>query len=582
MSFLKGIFIDLNRFGEPGNEIGRGKFGTCYKVIDQETGKEYAAKVTNNALVSRGDQQEKLLREVVILKTIVHKAVLQFVGFNLYDFENKPQPVIITEFMSNGALDEMINREIKHTAPKEWNSTKKQICIIGVALAMRHLHRNNIVHRDLKPANILLDENLYPRVADFGLSRALDDQNCSLTLKVGSPIFMAPEMLIGDAQYDLSIDVYSFGILLYQLVTGKIPFYDFFARNRGASIFQLTKWVTTGNRPSFKDVNINKDFQELMESCWAETPNDRPTFDDVCDILLNHRDFCVDDNVDMDEVEVYVDSVLEGESSTGKAIISISAESDTFEEFEPVKKSFKPVVKSTVGLPESDSDKKKLYSEIMRLGFSSYDQNLEMDLFSKLCTYIQDREEEMVKITKFANQLAAEGNKKAENFLSIAFGSPFQTTTIQDNAFSRQPYVKINLSPETTRIGQSAFSENKKLVNVNIPPKVSYLGKAAFLNCVCLKWINLTCPINEISESTFQGCKKLALVQLPDELKVIKKKAFSGCASLQEINIPASVTQIEDYAFESCANLKKVILNGKTKYTKRSFPWRVKVIELNH
>ena len=89
---------------------------------------------------------------------------------------------------------------------------------------MRHLHANNIIHRDIKPENVVLDNNYFPCICDFSLSRFLpksmeNSLHFSLTATVGTPIYMPPELLRGENNYNSSVYVYSFAILAYEIMT---------------------------------------------------------------------------------------------------------------------------------------------------------------------------------------------------------------------------------------------------------------------------------------------------------------------------------------------------------------------------
>lgn len=108
------------------------------------------------------------LRESTILYKHSHPAIVKFIGINLHSFDNpdKLEPTIITEYLPHGSLKEILKKEQNSIADDNWSPTKKYICLLGIADAMRYLHRYGIIHRDLKPENILVDDEYYPRVCN--------------------------------------------------------------------------------------------------------------------------------------------------------------------------------------------------------------------------------------------------------------------------------------------------------------------------------------------------------------------------------------------------------------------------------
>ena len=102
---------------------------------------------------------------------------MKFIGFSPVNFKSTPKPVIITELLKNGNLSDLIELERNGLSCSGLNDTKKLINIYGVASSLKYLHSQNILHRDLKSSNVLVDHFLFPKLADFGLSK--DTENCS-------------------------------------------------------------------------------------------------------------------------------------------------------------------------------------------------------------------------------------------------------------------------------------------------------------------------------------------------------------------------------------------------------------------
>jgi len=174
-----------------------------------------------------------------------------------------------------------------------------------IATGLDYLHRNKVVHRDLKPANLLLDDAYNIKIADFGLARITSEEANTVSRQAGTPIFMAPEVMIGGVDdpplasslpssspstsvtYDMAFpsDVYSFGILLWMMLTLELP-YELNYLNRLGPLGFMQR-VSRGMRPSMKRFTQKElppstaSITRLITECWNGNPNARPTFADI-------------------------------------------------------------------------------------------------------------------------------------------------------------------------------------------------------------------------------------------------------------------------------------------------------------
>ncbi|XP_073120434.1 serine/threonine-protein kinase STY17-like [Henckelia pumila] len=157
---------------------------------------------------------------------------------------------------------------------------------LEIAQAMQYLHQSNpkIVHRDLKPSNIFLDDALHVRVADFGHARFLSDGEKALTGETGTFIYMAPEVISCGA-YDEKCDVYSFGVILNELVSGEYPYID---TDYGPSKIAL-EVAENGLRPSIAKAGtyLEEMIIELIQQLWDQEPAARPSFNEITCNLRN-------------------------------------------------------------------------------------------------------------------------------------------------------------------------------------------------------------------------------------------------------------------------------------------------------
>lgn len=245
---------------EIGQVIGSGTFGSVH--IGQLTGtfKKVAIKVLNTKVLG-GRQLETFKREVWTMATLNHPNILRLIGVTL-----TPPFCIITELLKCSLFDRL----------KLLSATKRSLIALKVSQAMENLHAARIIHRDLKSANILLDDEDMPRVCDFGLVGF--KTGATRTGFVGTAQWMAPEILRSSPFYDEKVDVYSFGVMLWEMLTLKEPY-------AGMSQDQMVMAIIEdGLRPSVVGCGPPR-VVELIQRCWAEVPSDRPTFAQVSQAL---------------------------------------------------------------------------------------------------------------------------------------------------------------------------------------------------------------------------------------------------------------------------------------------------------
>ncbi|GAB2291902.1 Serine/threonine-protein kinase sty46, variant 2 [Dionaea muscipula] len=255
--------IDVNHL-KFGNKLASGSYGDLYKGT--YCSQEVAIKVLKPERLN-ADLQKEFAQEVFIMRKVRHKNVVQFIGA----CTKPPSLCIITEFMSGGSVYDYLHKQ---------KGTFKLPSLLKVAIdvskGMNYLHQNNIVHRDLKAANLLMDENEVVKVADFGVAR-VKAQTGVMTSETGTYRWMAPEV-IEHKPYDHKADVFSFGIVVWELLTGKLP-YDYLTPLQAA-----VGVVQKGLRPTIPK-NTPPKLAQLLERCWQQGPVMRPDFSEILEIL---------------------------------------------------------------------------------------------------------------------------------------------------------------------------------------------------------------------------------------------------------------------------------------------------------
>lgn len=257
-------------------------------VKDPSNDTSYALKLVKCAWTN-DQQREYLRREIEIMHRAVHPAVLRLVAF-MEPSETDPSARLVLEYMHNGSLFEMLERTRKGEIVDMWNVTIRTKVVFGIAAGMRYLHSLDIVHRDLKSENILLSEFFEPKICDFGLSKMMSNDNLkNNTQKLGTPLYMAPE-LFQNAPYDGRVDVYAFGMIMFEVVTGVSPFADI------VNPMALGMKIVNGERPEIPE-GTPEIYSQLIERCWSQDPDDRPSFGAVVEQLLDEEAMLPDTDV---------------------------------------------------------------------------------------------------------------------------------------------------------------------------------------------------------------------------------------------------------------------------------------------
>ena len=253
--------------------LGEGSFGKAYLCQDLQDNSDCVIK---QILLDPLDEEEKqeTLNEVIILRKLDHSNIIKFK--NVFK-RTKPNNSlnIVTEYADGGDL----NQKLKLYKQKLTPMTEKEILMIltQVCLALNHIHKKKIIHRDLKSGNVFLTKSGLVKLGDFGIAKGFKNTWEKAKTKVGTPYYLSPE-IIKCKPYDAKSDIWALGVLIYEMMTFKMPF-------NASSLSSLSLKIIKGVYPPLPR-SYSKDLIDLVKRCLSINPKQRPGVESILRLPL--------------------------------------------------------------------------------------------------------------------------------------------------------------------------------------------------------------------------------------------------------------------------------------------------------
>lgn len=266
------------------SEIGEGAMAMVYKAYDPGIDRTLALKILKPESCQNQDVLSRFMREARAAGSLNHPNIVTV--FDVGQVSNRPY--IVMELLEGQTLEQVL--ESGKRMPPE-----KTVSIgIQLANALHYAHENGIVHRDIKPSNILLTTSeTMIKIADFGIARVNDPNSAEQTqvgMMLGTPRYMSPEQVKGE-KVDGRSDLFSVGVLLYQLLTGEKPF-------RGATMATLIREITDGTVPPLRSVDptLPQGLQHIVGKLLSKSPDKRfQTGADLARALTRERQSIIEE-----------------------------------------------------------------------------------------------------------------------------------------------------------------------------------------------------------------------------------------------------------------------------------------------
>ncbi len=242
-------------------KIGEGGIGTVYLATHTQLGRKVAIKVLNPELVNRTEIKERFRQEASTLSALQHLNIV-----TLYDYwEDAKGLFLIMEYVEGLPLDEYLQKYGKISE----NKALEIFC--QILDGVQYAHQKAIVHRDIKPSNIIFEENQNKaKILDFGIAKILKTNTPTQTqagVKIGTVLYMSPEQVKGE-NIDIKTDIYSLGVLLYEMLTGKNPY-----NTQSQSEFTIYNQIINELLP--QDTSISAKVRQIIDKATAKNPQNR-------------------------------------------------------------------------------------------------------------------------------------------------------------------------------------------------------------------------------------------------------------------------------------------------------------------
>jgi len=243
------------------SELGRGGMATVYKAYHAHLDRQVAIKVMHQTYATDDNFTERFKREAQIVARLDHAHIVPVYDYNEYN----GMPYLVMKIIQGRSLKQMLIKK-----PPKLNDIIR--IMTAIADATTYAHKQGILHRDIKPSNIVVDADDIPYLADFGLARivAAGESTMSADVLLGTPNYMSPEQARGLKNVDYRSDLYSLGIVLYELVVGQVPF----ASPTPLAVIQ-DHIYTPLPRPSLINPDIPPRLEQVLRKALAKAPNQR-------------------------------------------------------------------------------------------------------------------------------------------------------------------------------------------------------------------------------------------------------------------------------------------------------------------
>lgn len=517
--------------------LGEGGMGQVVLAREPVTDSMVAIKLIKPEFLNKSWAVHRFLTEARHMFRMSHGSIIR-----VLDVSDRPEgPYFVMPFMSGGSLADKIK-------PGEPLPPETILPVArAVAEALHHAHTRGITHRDLKPSNILLDAEGKAQLADFGLLRTfLNDTiiDASQPQMEGTVPYMSPAVAAGKAE-DTRCDIYAFGCLLYEMLTGQPPY-------QGPTVDAVLKQIQDGPPPPIRQLNPQAPAHLTAIADHAMARELRDRYASMADVVAELE------RVVQGKAPVGTHGTVAAKPKKKKAMIAAGA--------------VVLVGLAAFGISRLDwkhEDKPPIVQPAptpLQNGISSPETFVGGDY-----TYtVKNDAVTIVKYTGPGGDITIPHEIKG---LPVA--------AIGDNAFREcAALTGVTIPDSVTAFGSRAFQDCKGLTTVVIPGSVVDTGDRTFMGCIGLTNVTMKNGVTMIGFASFAGCSGLTHITLPNTVTRFVAAAFRG-SGLHGITIPASVTTLDGAALSDCPNLTEITIPASVTSISGSFVRSIGLISIN-
>jgi len=562
-------------------EGGMGQTWLAMKIAGGKDVQQVVCKILSDKLRQNPGAMAEIHRTFLLTQGLNHRGICPMLGI-----ETDPRfgDFLTMKYAEGGTLWESVR-----SCPG-WENGLSLESLLPIfrplAEALDYAHRAGVIHRDIKPQNIMFmrsGQSFLPVLIDFGIAARIHPnavpsggmtfsrEDLMSHSSSGTPLYMAPEQMEGSPQ-DGRTDQYSFAAVLYEILTGNLPF-------SGKNVVKIG-FEKLRFRPVLP--HFSKQINDAFTRALSVNPADRyPTCSEFIHALENG----------LTESRKSSEEVFKSTQPEVERNISKDFENDTENFFHQRLHALDFGKTSSLDSPKrnkylffnsilTNRERQKLQSSFVKF-FSKENQPWRWSIYGLVLLGIWF----LVRIL-FCPEYANAGRVfvKAPWCCGEHFVVPDQVKLIGKYAFQDcSSLLSIHL-PDTVKeiseysffgcanlnsirfsknlrfIGNHAFCECRSLSSIRLPASVEWLGNSAFDHCVNLYSVELSANMKTIPSYAFSRCFNLSSIRIPEGVTSIEKKAFASCRSLKTVELPSSLKKIEEAAFYECSDLEFAVI----------------------